>query len=120
MGEAQIDKKPFQIGDWVWLKNPDQAGRVVDVSSLWGVISYRVWLVQSSTAIDGWVIKADADQVSPYTSSNTVTTETIAYLASAARVAVSQREEVLLAPMGSNVIPLPHQLKGKELKPKWA
>ncbi|MBL1294158.1 MAG: DEAD/DEAH box helicase family protein [Thiotrichales bacterium] len=116
MAEAQIDKEPFQIGDWVWLQSPDlerkgQSGRVIDASSLWGVTSYRVWLVQSSTSMDGYVIKVDADQVSPYTAANTITTETIAYLAAAARVAASQQEEVLLAPMGSNVIPLPHQLK---------
>ncbi len=116
MGEAQIDKELFQTGDWVWLKSPDlerkgQPGRVVDVSSLWGVISYCVWLVQSGPSVDGRIIKVDADQVSSYNAANTVTTETIAYLAAAARVAASQQEEVLLAPMGSNVIPLPHQLK---------
>ncbi|RLA50378.1 MAG: helicase [Gammaproteobacteria bacterium] len=116
MGEAKTDKKLFQIGDWVWLQSPDlekkgQPGKIVDVSSLWGVISYRVWLVKSSTAVDGQVIKVEADQVSPYTAANTVTTETITYLAAAARVAASQQDDVLLAPMGSNVIPLPHQLK---------
>ena len=111
MGHNVGDDDVFQIGDWVWLQGHDregkgQAGRVIDVSSLWGVISYRVWLVQSEI-----VLKVDADEVSHYTAANTVTAETIAYLAAAARVAASQQEDVLLAPMGSNVIPLPHQLK---------
>ena len=106
-----VDKAVFQIGDWVWLQDTDlngagQAGRIIEANSLWGAVSYRVWLVQSDT-----VIKVDADHVSPYTAANTVSPASIAYLAAAARVAASQQEEVLLAPMGSNVIPLPHQLK---------
>ena len=96
----------FNPGDWVWLENHNQSGKVIDAHSLWGAISYRVWLVQSDS-----VIKVDADQVSLYTSSSSVSSDTIAYLATAARVAVSQQEELLLAPMDSNVIPLPHQLK---------
>lgn len=110
------DKTPFQIGDWVWLHSSvlevnGQAGRVIDVSTLWGAVSYRVWLVQSSSSESGKVIKVDADQISSYGAAITVTPESIAYIAAAARVAASQQEEVLLAPMGSNVIPLPHQLK---------
>jgi len=111
MGQTFVDDSLFQIGDWVWLPCHNQAGRIVDVCSLWGSISYRVWLVQGSSSEGGRVIKVDADQVSAYTATKTVSAESIAYLASAARVAASQQEEVLLAPMGSNVIPLPHQLK---------
>ncbi len=111
-----VDELLFQIGDWVWLQSADlkgkgQAGRVIDTVSLWGAVSYRVWLVQSPSSEGERVIKVNADQVSPYTAANIVTPESIAYLAAAARVAASQQEDVLLAPMGSNVIPLPHQLK---------
>lgn len=106
-----ISNKPFEIGDWVSLKSScteekRQTARVIDACSLWNSVSYRVWLVQSDT-----VIKVDANQLFPYSAANTVTPETIAYLSAAARVAACQQEEVLLAPMGSNVIPLPHQLK---------
>ena len=109
--DQAVDKAMFQIGDWVWLQDvgferQGQAGRVIEASSVWGAVSYRVWLVQSDT-----VIQVDADHVSPYTAANSITPELIAYLATAARVAASQQEDVLLAPMGSNVIPLPHQLK---------
>ncbi|MFC1776120.1 DEAD/DEAH box helicase [Pseudomonadota bacterium] len=96
----------FRVGEWVWLESYIQAGKVITSDSLWGSLSYRVWLAQSNK-----VIKVDADQLSPYTSSSAITAETIAYLAAAARVAASQQEELLLAPMGSNVIPLPHQLR---------
>lgn len=101
-----LESSVFEVGSWVWLSGLSQAGKVIETTSLWGAISYRVWLVQSNT-----VVKVDADNVSAYIAANTVTSAFIAYLASAARVATSQQEEELLAPMGSNVIPLPHQLK---------
>ena len=101
-----LESSVFEVGSWVWLSGLPQAGKVIETTSLWGAISYRVWLVQSNT-----VVKVDADNVSAYIAANTVTPAFIAYLAAAARVATSQQEEELLAPMESNVIPLPHQLK---------
>ena len=95
----------YSAGDWVWLENYSQAGKVVDACSLWGAATYRVWLGQSNA-----VIKVDADQVSAY-STSAISSESVAYLASAARVAASQQGNLLLAPMDCNVIPLPHQLK---------
>jgi len=111
-----VAERQFQIGDWVWVHSSDpkgnkQSGRVVSSSSLWGTISYKVWLMQNDDSKVERVIKVDTEQLSPYTSSNSITPEYIAYLAAAARIAASQQEEMLLAPMGSNVIPLPHQLK---------
>ncbi len=105
MNQSVKDDK-FQIGDWVWLDQYQQPGKVIECHSLWGVANYRVWLSQSNS-----VIKVDADQVSPFVAAQSMNAASIAYLATAARVAASQQEEVLLAPMGSNVIPLPHQLK---------
>ena len=96
----------FQTGDWVWLKIHRQAAKVIGTNSLWGTASYRVWLAQSDT-----VIKVEAGQVTSFSSATVISSNTIAYLAAAARVVVSQQEELLLAPMDSNVIPLPHQLK---------
>jgi len=101
----------YQIGDWVWLEQYQQPAKVVEALSVWGVASYRVWLCSSSQVNKDSVIKVDADQVSPFVAAKAINEATIAYLATAARVAASQQEDVLLAPMGSNVIPLPHQLK---------
>jgi len=106
-----VERAAFQIGDWVWIQDAGfvgkgQAGKVIEACSLWGAVSYRVWLVQADT-----VINVNADKVSSYTAAISIASESIAYLVAAARVAASQQEEVLLAPMGSNVIPLPHQLK---------
>lgn len=105
----------FQIDDWVWLEHYQQPGKVIDTHNLWDVVNYRVWLSQNLEHNGERVIKVDADQVSPFSAMNgaaqSLSAASIAYLATAARVAASQQEEVLLAPMGSNVIPLPHQLK---------
>ncbi|MBU2886742.1 DEAD/DEAH box helicase family protein [Gilvimarinus agarilyticus] len=96
----------FQVGDWVWLEQYRQTGKIVDAHCLWGIANYRVWLSQ-----DNSVIKVGPEQVSPLVAAQSMCAASIAYLATAARVAASQQEEALLAPMGSNVIPLPHQLK---------
>ncbi|MEW6662097.1 MAG: hypothetical protein ACOY9Y_08970 [Bacillota bacterium] len=31
-------------GDWVWLQNRGQAGKIIEVESLWGEVFCRVWL----------------------------------------------------------------------------
>lgn len=103
--------RSFEVGDWVWLEQYQQPAKVIDVLIVWGVVSYRVWLSGSAASHAGSVIKVDADQVSAFVSAQSHSSASIAYIATGARVATSLQEEVLLAPMGSNVIPLPHQLK---------
>ena len=62
-----VERAAFQIGDWVWIQDAGfvgkgQAGKVIEACSLWGAVSYRVWLVQADT-----VINVNADKVSSYT-----------------------------------------------------
>jgi len=96
----------FEIGQWLWSPPHKQAAKVIEANSLWGEVSYRVWLSQSDTTA-----KVTEDQLVPLAKVLTINPASISYLATAARVAASQQEEILLAPIGSNVIPLPHQLK---------
>ena len=104
---APDNTESFAIGQWAWLEPLQRSGRIVDRQSLWGTVSYRIWLPDSDR-----VIKLDADQLSPLqTIANEVTPASIAWLAAAARIVAASQEEVLLAPMASHVIPLPHQLK---------
>lgn len=96
----------YQAGDRVWLAHCNASGKIIEAEQLWGVVSYRIWLTESHE-----VIKATEDQVAPLLDNAALSPQGITYLATAARVAASQQEETLLAPMSSNVIPLPHQLK---------
>lgn len=96
----------FTLGQWVWSEPHQQAGKVIETSSLWGEVFYRLWLSQTDT-----VVKLAQHHVKSLAQTQFCSAAHIAYVAAAARVAASQHEDVLLAPIGSNVIPLPHQLK---------
>ncbi len=100
----------FQIGDWAWSKAYQQYGKVIDHSGLWGKAFYRLWLQQQDQ-----VVKVPVDDlVAPESGSKGLHEgigHLISWLATAGRIANAQTEDVLLAPIESNVIPLPHQLK---------
>lgn len=96
----------LKVGQWAWSPAQQQAVKVVEAVALWGTGYYRIWLSQSDS-----VVKVAADQIEALNDQATLSPAFIAYVAAAARVAASQQEEVLLAPIGSTVIPLPHQLK---------
>jgi SNF2 family DNA or RNA helicase len=82
--------------------------KIIDEQTLWGEISYRVWLPDKNV-----VLRAQATDLRPLDGIIKPEQEVhrISYIATAARIAASQSEDALLAPIGSNVIPLPHQLK---------
>jgi superfamily II DNA or RNA helicase len=96
----------LNVGQWAWSLSHQQAAKVIEATVLWGSGYYRIWLSQSDS-----VVKVSADQLQPLKDNSSISPAYIAYVAAAARVAASQQEDVLLAPIGSTVIPLPHQLK---------
>lgn len=96
----------FVTGQWVWSEQHQQAGQVIETSNLWGEWLCRVWFAHSDS-----VVKIAGVQLHSLAGRQPFSAEYIAYVAAAARVAASQNEDVLLAPISSNVIPLPHQLK---------
>jgi len=88
--------------------------KVIEKQTLWGQTVYRVWLPNQEA-----VVRVPESALRPLSSELQEDTEAdrISYIAAAAKVAEvlegSNREadgHVLLAPMESNVIPLPHQL----------
>ena len=96
----------FTLGQWVWSEPHQQAAKVIEASSLWGEVFCRLWLAQTDT-----VVKVAQHHLKPLAQMSRCSAAHIAYVAAAARVAASHNEDVLLAPIGSNVTPLPHQLK---------
>ncbi len=97
----------MNAGDWVWSDEYREAGRVVDVEALWGEHFYRLWL--PSRAV---VVRVPAAGVRPVAAAAAgIGASHIAYTVAAARVAEALTRNVLLAPIESSVIPLPHQLQ---------
>lgn len=96
----------WQVGEWAWSQAHQQYVKVIETAGLWGQQFYRVWLQQQDV-----VLKVPAIDLSQKPAQQVVTAEALCYLATAAKIANAQQEDTLLAPIESNVIPLPHQLK---------
>lgn len=94
------------VGEWAWSQAHQQHVKVVESSSLWGQSFYRIWLQQQDS-----VVKVFADDLSLPKQAEQTDPHFIAYIGVAAKIANAQKDDLLLAPIESNVIPLPHQLK---------
>jgi superfamily II DNA/RNA helicase len=94
----------FSSGDWCWLAGRESPCQVLDRQHLWGKVVYRVWLPASEVVIR--VRAADLtglDKVWPDAAQ-------IMHVAAAAKLLDALEEKLLLAPIQSSVVPLPHQL----------
>ncbi|RMD96331.1 MAG: helicase [Bacteroidetes bacterium] len=93
--------------DGVWYYSPEHGElcRVIETRTLWGETVCRVWLPGKDT-----VVRVPANHLQPVHEAGAGTVDGIVYLAAAARVADALTRDVLLAPIESTVIPLPHQI----------
>ena len=96
----------FQTGDWVWLESHQQAGQILDRQTVWGEIVYRLWFPEQEQ-----VQRITASQLRPLASAQPFTDHAIRYRAAAARIADALAQDLLIAPIESPVIPLPHQIR---------
>ena len=92
-------------GDWVLVRSHQCVGKVIERSVLWGNTSFRVWLPTTDS-----IIRVTSAEISPAQSS-VLSPHHLSYIAAAARVADALTQDVLLAPIESSVIPLPHQIR---------
>jgi superfamily II DNA or RNA helicase len=91
---------------WQYSTVHNSACRVIEEQTLWGETTCRVWLPGSNS-----VVRIPASRLKPLESAGTGSPDDIAYIAAAARVADALTHDVLLAPIESSVIPLPHQIR---------
>jgi len=94
----------FSDGDWVLVHPQKVFGKIIEKACLWENPSFRVWLPATDS-----IIRVDTSALSPAQSSFH-SAHYLTYVASAARVADALTQDVLLAPIESSVIPLPHQI----------
>ncbi|MGD9780339.1 MAG: helicase, partial [Methanomethylovorans sp.] len=89
--------------------------KVIEEQNLWGNVVYRIWLPNQDT-----VVRVPQSALRPLTAEiqPEIEANRIIYVAAAAKVAEvleggshDSNGPVLLAPMESNVIPLPHQIR---------
>lgn len=109
-----------KVGEFYYSKSFRSAAKVIESGTLWGGSYARIWLPNSDAVVR--VHASDLSSLSPQ--SSVLSPDYVAYVAAAAKVAevleLSTQSSalssqhcntpVLLAPMESNVIPLPHQI----------
>lgn len=93
-------------GEWAWSDEHREICRVVDAQDLWGETLYRVWLPARDS-----IVRVRADRLRPAAEAGLSHRACIVYAAAAARISNSLAHDVLLAPIGASVIPLPHQVQ---------
>ncbi|MFH1953127.1 MAG: helicase-related protein, partial [Pseudomonadota bacterium] len=91
---------------WCWSVDHGQLCQIIESQTLWGETTCRVWLPGRDS-----VVRIPASRLKPLESAGTGSPDDIAYIAAAARVADALTQNVLLAPIESSVIPLPHQIR---------
>ncbi|MGB2773864.1 MAG: helicase-related protein [Anaerolineae bacterium] len=96
----------MRTGDWYYSPDHGQLCQVIETQTLWGEPTCRVWLPGSDA-----VVRIPASRLKPLADAGAASPDAIAYIAAAARVADALTQDVLLAPIESSVIPLPHQIR---------
>jgi superfamily II DNA or RNA helicase len=94
----------FNIGDWCWFTRQASPCRVIERQEVWGESAYRVWLPGKDA-----VLRARAPELAPLESIRP-TVEQILHTTAAAKLLDALEDNLLLAPIQSSVVPLPHQL----------
>ena len=94
----------FNTGDWCWLTRQATSCQVIERQDVWGESAYRVWLPAKDA-----VVRARAQDLAPLTSIRP-TVEQILHTTAAAKLLDALEDNLLLAPIQSSVVPLPHQL----------
>lgn len=94
----------FTIGDWCWLTRQASPCRVIERQDVWGEVAYRVWLPAKDA-----VVRARAVDLASLESVRQ-SMEQILHTTAAAKLLDALEDNLLLAPIQSSVVPLPHQL----------
>jgi hypothetical protein len=95
-----------EVNSWHYSPDHGQLCQVIEVQTLWGETTCRVWLPESDS-----VVRIPASRLRPLEGAGAGSPDHVAYVAAAARVADALTQDVLLAPIEASVIPLPHQIQ---------
>lgn len=94
----------FKIGDYVFDKNNNDRVQIVDISTVWDFVSYKVF-----NPVTGAVYKLSADAVEAESRQVNANEYYLRYVAMLSKIK-SETSEGILSKLSSGVIPLPHQL----------
>jgi hypothetical protein len=91
-----------------WYYSPDygQVSQIIKTQTLWGGTTSCVWLQARY-----FMVRIRASRLKKLKSTGAVSPDNITYIAATARGAEALTQDVLIAPIGSSVVPLPHQIR---------
>ena len=95
----------MEVG-WAYSEDHAQICQVIEIRTLWGKTTCRVWLPGRDS-----VVCIPASGLKSLDAAGIGSPDDIAYIVAAGRVADALTQDVLLAPIESAVIPLPHQIR---------
>ena len=94
----------YGVGEWCWHQRHAAPCHVVERQDLWGETAYRVWLPAKDA-----VVRARARDLLSLEALRP-SLERVLHTAAAAKLLDALEDDLLLAPIQSSVVPLPHQL----------
>ena len=104
MGQGSGLTPELAVGEWCWHTRHMSPCRVVDRQDVWDETSYRVWLPTKDAVVRARVSDLSVlGEIRP-------TVAYILHVAAAAKLQDALEDNLLLAPIQSSVVPLPHQL----------
>jgi superfamily II DNA or RNA helicase len=96
----------FSTGAWVWSVTYHQPGLVIETQVLWDRLHVRLWLPSTRQ-----VVQVSAEDLTLPDIAQGKSTEDVNWISAAARVTEALAQNVLLAPLEADIIPLPHQIR---------
>ena len=93
-----------RIGDYVFDKTKDERVQILDVSEVWGFVSYKVF-----NASTGTVYKLSADDICAEVPEENFNESYLRYVAMLSKIK-NETSGGILSKLSSGIIPLPHQL----------
>ena len=96
----------MKTGAWAWSKTYRQSCLVIETQTLWDHDLVRLWLPTTNT-----VVQVPADDLEPNEAAQGKKAEEIGWISAAGRISEALAQNVLLAPLEADIIPLPHQIR---------
>ncbi|SFU53565.1 SNF2 family N-terminal domain-containing protein [Porphyromonadaceae bacterium KHP3R9] len=94
----------FTIGDFVFDKTKDERVQILDISEVWGFVSYKVF-----NASTGTVYKLSAEDICSEVPEENYNESYLRYIALLSKIK-NETSAGILSKLSSGIIPLPHQL----------
>jgi len=102
---SEIQLHPFKMGDLVLYNNED--AEVLELSKIFGIEKARIKMLKNGQILDTKIDQLE-EQFALYSDSK------ISFLAIAAKIKGEMANQSMLAPLESNIVPLPHQILALE------